>query len=709
MRLKRVSVSNFCQHRELTVEFPPGITGILGPNGAGKSNAIKAVRFAVIGDSGNAGTKVDDLNWQAAAAGESGAVELVFERSGTEGKIKRFVNNARASLKFGEIKAGSVSAVNRHMSTILGIPERTLKDIVFVMQGAIESILFERPAERAKKFQGLFGTESAERLRDFLMQEVSKLPTADVDERVERLQKELDADVDPPLRELTKEQASVTEALKGFDRDEREAAIAKFETAAQLDHQLTELNTRIITLTTGVTLEVDHVAELQRQADDAEKETSQLTSTADEARAKLSNLDAARRAHETYKQLRHEAAKLEDVLRQPEPVSPGIDRKKLEAGFEALHGMKVTLEPKRSFVKTFKGGQGTVQCPTCLQDVHDADQLAAQFEAEVAQKTAEFAVADRQLHEASEAQIEYERDVELDRARKDTARERLQNVHGTLSTLGITTYDDAEAGALQIVVDDFSGKLMALKNVRDELSGLQAELAGKKSECRTLEEQQRSLREQLKDRPTADQYKRAKDGLEMVASAEAELGNIEGQLYQLRNRRGAILKELELLKQQVEKTEAVKKYKDLSERARTLFHRDCLPLTVTRAFLASLNVKIQEYLMLFGAPFSCQIKDDLTVICIVPGVGEQSAERLSGGQKVMLGIAFRFAVYNLFAADLGFMVLDEPTNMLDEDRISSVVEVLQSVRRYAHQTGMQLIIITHQQELEPAFDHIVRL
>ncbi|KKN73529.1 hypothetical protein LCGC14_0399710 [marine sediment metagenome] len=709
MRLKRMSASNFCQHRELTVEFPPGITGILGPNGVGKSNAIKAVRFALIGDSGNAGTKVDDLNWQAAAAGESGAVELVFEQSGTEGKIKRFVNNARASLKFGEIKANSVSAVNRHMGTILGIPERTLKDIVFVMQGAIESILFERPADRAKKFQGLFGTESAERLRDFLLQEVNKLPTADVDERVERLQKELDVDVDPPLRELTKKQASVAAALKGFDRDAREAVIAKFETAVQIGQQLTELNERIIMLTTNVTPEVAHVAELQQQADDAEKETSQLTSRADEARAKLSNLDAARRAHETYEQLRGEAEKLEDVLRQPVPMSPGIDREKLEAGFEALHSMKVTLEPKRSFVETFKGGQGTVQCPTCLQDVHEADQLAAQFEAEVAQKTTEFAAVDQQLREGSSALVEYERDVELDCARKDTARERLQSVHGTLSTLGVTTYDGAEAGALQIVVDDFSGKLMVLKNVRDELSRLQVELARKKSECRTLEERQCSLREQLQDRPTADQYKRAKDGLEMVASAEAELGNIEGQLYQLRNRRGAILKELELLKQQTEKTEAVKKYKDLCERARTLFHRDCLPLTVTRAFLASLNVKIQEYLTLFGAPFSCQIKDDLTVSCNFPGGGEQSAERLSGGQRVVLGIAFRFAVYQLFAADLGFMVLDEPTAFLDDDRVQSVVEVMQSVRRYVHQTGMQLIVVTHEVELVAAFDHTVRL
>jgi len=74
-----------------------------------------------------------------------------------------------------------------------------------------------------------------------------------------------------------------------------------------------------------------------------------------------------------------------------------------------------------------------------------------------------------------------------------------------------------------------------------------------------------------------------------------------------------------------------------------------------------------------------------------------------------LGIAFRFAVYRLFASELGFMVLDEPTTMLDADHVDSVLDVLQSVRRHAHNTGMQLIVITHEPQLEMAFDQTVRL
>jgi exonuclease SbcC len=115
------------------------------------------------------------------------------------------------------------------------------------------------------------------------------------------------------------------------------------------------------------------------------------------------------------------------------------------------------------------------------------------------------------------------------------------------------------------------------------------------------------------------------------------------------------------------------------------------------------------YLQAFDIPFTAQIKDDLDVLCVFPGVGEKPAGRLSGGEKVMLGIAFRFAIYRLFAGELGFMFLDEPTVMLDDNKVQGVVDVMQSVRRYAHSTGMQLIVITHKPQLETAFDHTIRV
>ena len=75
----------------------------------------------------------------------------------------------------------------------------------------------------------------------------------------------------------------------------------------------------------------------------------------------------------------------------------------------------------------------------------------------------------------------------------------------------------------------------------------------------------------------------------------------------------------------------------------------------------------------------------------------------------MLGIAFRFAIYDLFVNNLGFMVLDEPTVYLDHDRIEGVFELLQRVKGYSQAAGLQLIVVTHEARLQGVFDQTIRL
>ena len=50
MRLSRVRMQNFRQHKLSTVEFDSGLTGIIGPNGAGKSTILEAIAWALYGN-----------------------------------------------------------------------------------------------------------------------------------------------------------------------------------------------------------------------------------------------------------------------------------------------------------------------------------------------------------------------------------------------------------------------------------------------------------------------------------------------------------------------------------------------------------------------------------------------------------------------------------------------------------------------------------
>ena len=49
MRLHRLHLVNFRQHRDTDLEFGTGLTGIIGHNGAGKSTLLEAIAWAIYG------------------------------------------------------------------------------------------------------------------------------------------------------------------------------------------------------------------------------------------------------------------------------------------------------------------------------------------------------------------------------------------------------------------------------------------------------------------------------------------------------------------------------------------------------------------------------------------------------------------------------------------------------------------------------------
>ena len=57
LTFRRLRATSFCQHKNLDVEFSPGVVGIIGRNGSGKSNLVKGLFRALTGKSLNPGKK----------------------------------------------------------------------------------------------------------------------------------------------------------------------------------------------------------------------------------------------------------------------------------------------------------------------------------------------------------------------------------------------------------------------------------------------------------------------------------------------------------------------------------------------------------------------------------------------------------------------------------------------------------------------------
>lgn len=79
---------------------------------------------------------------------------------------------------------------------------------------------------------------------------------------------------------------------------------------------------------------------------------------------------------------------------------------------------------------------------------------------------------------------------------------------------------------------------------------------------------------------------------------------------------------------------------------------------------------------------------------------KRSVLQLSGGQQQ------RVAIARALAGDAKVLLADEPTGNLDEDTADEIIELL---RRTAHDMGKCVIVVTHSKRLAEEADEIVRI
>lgn len=709
MRLVSVHLQNFCQHRDLLIEFPPGITGILGGNGRGKSNAVKAIRFALIGDSANEGPRAEDMNWHA-PEGERGSVTLEFEQNGTPGRIKRAVNQTRTSLKFGEESINSTAAANARILDIMGVTKKTVEEIIFVMQGEIESVLFERPADRAKKFQRLFGTEEAERIRVLLQQEISRLPEDPAEDRIKELEARLADDIDVKLKALNEQRESTQATIDDVDEDALQEAISDYEHSARLKRALEEAEQDTVSLMARLSRASGDADQLKTQATQTSERLASLRAEAEDARSSLASLESAKKLYISYSQLIERVNDCNAVLGETPPEEPNLTRDNLREFEKAFAESSVKIEQTEQVVREFDENQQS-KCPTCDRPV-DREYVERKKHELHALRTSRDK-AESLLMQARHAWSQYDHARASFDTRRAQAGRVLKLTEQQLQQMGeVKPVDDESLTKIRQKVDELTKLEADAEQAAEAANQAAVEVARLKAKYESRVAERERIADELGETSGWSDviYAQAKEVLYQYKMARQHIANIEGQLEQLCNHRANTLAELEGLRQQTASIDAAKKYRELCERSRLVLHRDALPRVVVNKFLVAINRQLSRYAEHeFNLPFKASIEDDLSAVCHFPGVGAKPAGRASGGEKVMLGISFRFSIDDLFAEDLGFMVLDEPTNMLAGDRVQAVKELLDKVRRHAHRSGRQIIVITHEEELVPSFDHVVRL
>jgi exonuclease SbcC len=210
------------------------------------------------------------------------------------------------------------------------------------------------------------------------------------------------------------------------------------------------------------------------------------------------------------------------------------------------------------------------------------------------------------------------------------------------------------------------------------------------------------------DRPAGEEVARVRLSLSQHEKATAARQAAVGAYREAKKSRDRAQTTLNHLKAQLSKQLKIQNLLETIAEAGDVFHWNNLPKVVAQANLELLVNDINNNLQLFNSPFVVEADQDLTFKVYFPGQLPVKAKQLSGGQKVMLAIAFRSALDRVFGHDTGMMYLDEPTSGLDADNVKYFHDALQKL---AERQGAdrQLVVITHVHELSGAFDQLVQL
>lgn len=167
------------------------------------------------------------------------------------------------------------------------------------------------------------------------------------------------------------------------------------------------------------------------------------------------------------------------------------------------------------------------------------------------------------------------------------------------------------------------------------------------------------------------------------------------------------------LKEAKLKEEYNKKHKKVIndlDRLKTLF-RD-LPAMYVQEKFKELADQTKVNLQLMQANYEIEVDPNASVSFMFRKFGKSlmwlPQDKLSGGEKVRLAISFLIAIQQILLPNLGFLVLDEPSQHLDEQGTDSLRELFTNFHEIVG-SRMQLIFCDHKPALTAACEKVFTL
>ena len=701
MHIKSLTLENAFQHKKLKIEFS-NFNAIIGKNGCGKSNLIESLRYIFTGKLSLPGTQDTMIT----EGEEKGKISAEFEVDGEVVSTSTSLGSTRRSLTRGDLKLTKGAEVLSYLSEAVLKTPVSLIDNSIIRQGRLTDGLFDPPAKRIDMFMRMAGLSDIEKKRQQLADINSAIIVPMAALTLEEAEKEV-VDLTARLKETQDSLAAIVIPSEADVAAARET-LAKIAGATEAGKELEEYSkTKAeVTLHTLSTCEAA-VASAKDKLATANAEEIRLEPLAKEAAIVESAIAEHMRVEGIRKQATDGKQELLEMIEDLKSTKPTDDY--IGGDIDELLGMIATIKAQIGSADktlTFLSLDAAI-CPVCNKPCTKDEAAALLTAADSMKKELVTMLASTQTSLATETgnKEQWKKAVVEYASLTTTMQEKLVAFDATIAALpGQRVVDTGNGTAAETIVaytvvrSELAAALKDVDTTASELAIASKAASDLLSHIAVLEEKAALLD------VTVDTA-----ALDVLLAEHTELTELkartEGIKTELEHSIETADARLVKVKSDVEESKTSGILKEYIDAARTVLHRDHFPSGKITAFVNRMMDAANSYLDCMNAGFFVTYDKDLGFSAEFLADGKvMRADRLSGGEKVIFALAFRFAG-NELNTDTGFLVLDEPTVFLDEQHVADVVTALALVKEKLA-GKVQVLVVTHDERLASVADSV---
>jgi exonuclease SbcC len=680
--IRRIELHNFATHENTEVEFGDGKNIIIGGTGSGKTNLLLAVDFAFMGEVPNANLAeliADDADAAEAIlyyidqrTGQSYSIHRTLTRE-TDGRVTHECTLTNLDTKETVEKP---APVQKTLET-LGVVPSVFRNVVHVAQGKFADLLDETQ-ERKSSLDRLFQISQLENTYQELGRQEGPIRQIEL-RRQSNLEKK--GRLETAASKLEEEKA-----ILGKLEAEREAKQARLDEARKEHGKLEEVAKRSSEALTKLQGVQDRLTKAETTVRSC---TTQIETLTSQLRQFLSPVECSKIEKQRYEETKAYLEKLRSDLEKLKANQKSLTETH-KIGLAELtttqsHIDRAKEEQANSSVEIDsiqKYLQGKAELPKIQCDRCGSILTKEQWKKHIVEKQTSLKELDEKIEQLIRKLKGQQVFVQENQTKIDDADSRIRNV-----TSGV------------FLVEQLASQRQELEKSSSSRTMLLEEQVAHVNELRRLFE----AKPEQADQEVVNQALLVKERLSLLSKQMLDLTRDlksydESQLKPQQKRVSDAEESASQLRKLEPEIRLDEKKIQLLQTIRSSL-REIQPV-VRRSFVSKITASANDYLKrLYGGTEieSFELTEDYEFLVTRAG-HKRHANRLSGGQQVLASMAFLLALSEVLS-QLDFLILDEPTTHLDENRRKELVNVLENLRRVP-----QLIIVDHHPELLVAAD-----